>query len=425
MKIEKLTKEQEEKLPVYRDKWLKIGLSTSTTDRVKANQVIDEVYRAANLVPPAIKIWLASPMQGAIGAQYLKEILKSLNRSNEQVVDQVVDQVWDQVREQVVDQVRDQVREQVGSQVGAQVWDQVVDQVRDQVREQVGSQVGDQVGAQVRDQVWDQVGAPVGDQVGAPVGDQVRDQVRDQVGEQVWKASYGLHDADWLGFYDFCNQELGIESCNRLTPLMKLSEYCGWWWPFEGAVIMTEKPCEIHRDEMNRLHNTNGLALKYSDGWGVPALHGVRVPEKYVTTKPDEINIEEVLKEDSAEVRMAVLGKIGLTNALGKIPHKIIDSKNGNDLIEFTIEGEPVRGLLLRWTDMYSSKTTVIPVPRTEEEFKDAFCDSEFPDDFPDDVDDCEQVRISTFRGFIHQAKQEAKENGKHWMQCIEWLEET
>ena len=116
-KIERLTPEQEAMLPVYRDKWLKIGLDTSSCDRPQAEHWMSEIYRQADLVKPSV-IWAESPL----ACIYTIQILH-----------QVRGQVWDQVGGQVWDQVGGQVRDQVGDQVWGQVWDQVGGQVGDQV----------------------------------------------------------------------------------------------------------------------------------------------------------------------------------------------------------------------------------------------------------------------------------------------------
>ena len=50
--IESLTAEQTKQLAVYRDKWLKIGLSTERADFAKAEKVLAECYKVAGLTPP-------------------------------------------------------------------------------------------------------------------------------------------------------------------------------------------------------------------------------------------------------------------------------------------------------------------------------------------------------------------------------------
>lgn len=120
---------------------------------------------------------------------------------------------------------------------------QVRAQVRDQVRAQVVAQVWDQVWAQVRAQVWAQVG----------------DQVRAQVG----RCGYGQHDAGWLSFYAYFMAVTRLDCCRRLVPLMKLAECCGWWWPFEGAIIFTERPSKLE------MKGGKLVRVEYPDGFAV------------------------------------------------------------------------------------------------------------------------------------------------------------
>lgn len=61
-KIDKLTPEQEAMLPVYRDDWIKIGLSTEPVNFEKAKAAICEAYRAADLKEPTQFHVVDSPM---------------------------------------------------------------------------------------------------------------------------------------------------------------------------------------------------------------------------------------------------------------------------------------------------------------------------------------------------------------------------
>ncbi len=311
-KIELLSPDQAARLAAVRDTWLARGLETGPCDRAAMERAADEAYRCAGLNPTQLKIWLESPFAGAIGAHLLTHVPKQI--SGAQVWDQVRAQVGAQVGDQVRDQVWDQVRAQVGAQVGDQVWDQVWAQVRDQVLDLVGDQVWDQVWAQVRDQVGDLVGDQVWDQVWAQVRDQVWDQVWDQVRDQVGRAGYGQHDASWLAFYDFFSNVCGLEICNKLRGLNLLAE-CGWWWPFAGAVILTERPNTLLRDDRGRLHNTTGAAVGYPDGFALYAVHGVRVAADIITNH-ESITIERIAGESNAEVRRVMIERYGVARYL-------------------------------------------------------------------------------------------------------------
>ena len=251
-KIKCLTTEQEALFPVFKDKWIKYGLSTESADREMAQDGIKEAYLSAGLNPPDKFIWLDSPLQGCIASYFLS-------------------------------------------------------QVRDQVRYQV------------------------------------RYQVRDRVPDQVRIACFGSHGSGWLSFYDFFDIVCGID-IKKIAGLMKAAKSCGWWWPFERLVICTERPCSLHRDEQGRLHNSDTKALEYPDGWGIFAWHGVRVPEKYYNKNPDAA---EILSERNAEVRRALIERMGIDRFMIACNPSVIDEKRQagtdkkNQLLSIDLPDDP------------------------------------------------------------------------------------
>src|SRR5690606_24891391 len=64
-RIEKLTPEQEARIPEFREEWLRHGLSTERADFDAAEAAIKDAYRVAGLEPPALFIRLRSPLEGA------------------------------------------------------------------------------------------------------------------------------------------------------------------------------------------------------------------------------------------------------------------------------------------------------------------------------------------------------------------------
>lgn len=59
--IESLTQEQQDKLVVYRDRWIGIGLCTDPIDKDACKHWIAEAYKAAGLKPPNEYIFTSSP----------------------------------------------------------------------------------------------------------------------------------------------------------------------------------------------------------------------------------------------------------------------------------------------------------------------------------------------------------------------------
>ncbi len=71
-----------------------------------------------------------------------------------------------------------------------------------------------------------------------------------------------------------------------------VAQAAGLWWPFENAVVFTDRPAKLHVNERNLLHREDGPALVYRDGWRVYAWNGKAVPERWIT-QPESVPAKE------------------------------------------------------------------------------------------------------------------------------------
>lgn len=77
--ISELTLEQQDKIPIYREKFRKIGLSTTPTNKKKAEEALSRLYEYLNKKDPVTWkkdpefVWAKSPYEGAVlTAQFAK-----------------------------------------------------------------------------------------------------------------------------------------------------------------------------------------------------------------------------------------------------------------------------------------------------------------------------------------------------------------
>lgn len=83
--IKSLTKEQEEKMEIYKNAGLEVGLSTSPTRRARAEISLRKCYENVNLTPPTTIFWALSPKQAVlIKAAALKNFEKTKTYLEEQ-----------------------------------------------------------------------------------------------------------------------------------------------------------------------------------------------------------------------------------------------------------------------------------------------------------------------------------------------------
>jgi hypothetical protein len=226
--LDRLTAEQEARLPAIRDKWIAIGLSTDRADRPRAEAAVRLAYHRAGLSDGARMIWAGSPMAGAAIADSL------VRRAR-----------------------RPRATADVVSAVAGAVTGRASKLIARQVAKYVGSNVVHQVARQVAGQVW----GPLKREIGQ------------HISRRIASARYGQHDAHWLAFYDALGQ-CGMD-VSRLDGLTEIASSCGWWWPFDDVCVLTERHSLLARDEHGRLHSSHGPAVVYPDGWLVYAWHGV------------------------------------------------------------------------------------------------------------------------------------------------------
>jgi hypothetical protein len=66
-------------------------------------------------------------------------------------------------------------------------------------------------------------------------------------------------------------------------------------------------------------HSLTGPALRYPDGWGVYAIHGVRVPAPWIET-PDAVIAYDVLEMKNVEARRVMIERIGAERFIKNLP---------------------------------------------------------------------------------------------------------
>jgi hypothetical protein len=157
-----------------------------------------------------------------------------------------------------------------------------------------------------------------------------------EIPEIVWSSCYGSQDAGWLSFYAYFDEVLGLKAVQPLDGLMMCAKTIGWWWPFEEAVVVTDRPKEIHFDEQQRLHNESGMAVSYRDGWGFHAWHTTLIPSKFIEKK-DEFTRFDILNEENAEYKRILLEICGT--------ERLVEDVDGDNSVRLIHEDTDSLGL--------------------------------------------------------------------------------
>lgn len=140
-------------------------------------------------------------------------------------------------------------------------------------------------------------------------------------------ACYGSHNACWLSFYDFFNEQFGL--CEEISGLVQVAKHCGWLWVFDELAIITEKPIKVKFDEQNRLHCENGPAIEYADGLKVYSWHGQTIPSEWIE---NGVTATTALTWPQVEQRRAACEILGWVHILKELNGKVIDEDSDPEI---------------------------------------------------------------------------------------------
>ncbi|MFF8275681.1 DUF6745 domain-containing protein [Streptomyces lateritius] len=258
------------------DKWRAVAAATGAADRAAAEAGVRLAYRTAGLVEPERVVWADSP-RAAVTA------VRGLTDAGRSVRDEVRTRPWAEERRRVHDALGPSGWAELWTRTGARLWE-TTRALADRIRSGVTEDLAD----------------------ASDEGTAVRLVLLDAV--------LGQHDAAWLAAFDGRD---GRDGGGRLAGLAAVAEHAGWWWPYEKAVVLCERPVELHRDEAGRLDRGDGPALAFRDGFALYAWRGMPVPADFLsglgTLTPERIRAEE-----NAELRRVMLEYYGYDRYLAE-----------------------------------------------------------------------------------------------------------
>lgn len=139
---------------------------------------------------------------------------------------------------------------------------------------------------------------------------------------------FGQYDLYWLAKIIVANEFVGgvviTEKDKAIIDDMLIMTECGPWWPYDDVVVIMDRPLEINLLPDGNLHNESGPAISYRDGVKHWYIGGHQVNERIVL-HPEELTVEEIKKEQNAEVRRIMMSRYGVGKYMKETSAVIID----------------------------------------------------------------------------------------------------
>lgn len=180
---------------------------------------------------------------------------------------------------------------------------------------------------------------------------------------------YGSHDASWLSIYDYAYEVLELkEEVTPLLPMIELAKEVGWFWVYENACLISERPVRLSMAKNDTLghkvlHDDHGPAIMYSDGTCGYYLNGVLIANKgklmkeWVETPAEELDPKCILEAENVEVRRELIKKLGLDRVFDVLKTATLDTTtDGYELVDLNITDETTG----RYLKMVNPSTSAI-----------------------------------------------------------------
>ncbi|BAY83020.1 hypothetical protein NIES267_25060 [Calothrix parasitica NIES-267] len=287
--ITELTPEQEALIPVYRDKWLKITLSTERINRVKATQAVKEFYKFIGEYEPEI-IFFDSPYKTCEKLDRIFTQFKDIYMFNH-----------------------------LGHIFKNHICDLVFDKKATEILKKLGN-------ISFRRRIG----------IEFTIYNELYDKGIDVYPEYIHDYS---HPIDWAtnhgAFYDFCISVLNLPFYQeRWDILQRIVRECWWVFSFKGICLICERPFNPKFDEHNNLHADGKPAIQYADGFKVYSHHGIWLPEKYGSIPSSQWKSQWLLEEQNAELRRILIQAIGYNKIYQELGAIELDSWQEYTLLE-------------------------------------------------------------------------------------------
>ena len=409
--IETLTPEQEALIPVYREKWGKIELSTKPIDRQQAEIAVKNFYGAIGKKEPSVWIFTSpaaakqellsrSPRKLAtelgyslldipftsglyeeitrqLDSQLIADLHQKLQIGLEQNLQfqqfQLIGIILQQLHNELSQQELEYL-EQFWQQLSS--WESFWEQQQDWMRGELLKLPGGDLVLQVGDSFWDNVGKPIAEEIEKqPLIREWEEQWREFL-LPVLQAGKGLELMSRFASFsmqiysasliDFCVDVLNCQVDERKWSALKyLIKNCSWIAPFEKTCLVFDRPTKLFFDSENRFHREGEAAIQFADGYGIYVYQGVRLPAKYGAVHPNLWKSTWLLEEQNAELKRVLIQGIGYDRICTELQAIELDSWREYTLliIDNDVDVEPI--YLLKMTCPSTGYIHALRVPPT------------------------------------------------------------
>ena len=329
MTLRKLSKKEKNLLPSLKKKWNAAARNTSPADRKIAEDAIVSLYSATDGFDRPDIIWAESPLTGAMIAGAIDE----RDASSCDLISEVMRIIK-----------------------GHRFCDDYWDSIQPRINAQISANRAIFIKAQIKKEL-NGMGKSVkivpGDDVGRVVGDLAKSiKARKSAIDYLELVYCGQDDSKNIAATDYIanmehnalmDEERGALVC--FNYLCKYALSAGWAYLHKNFCVLCERH-NVYKTIAGASKGDRATVIQYPDGFAVYVLNGVVVPREIVEKPGDELSAELIVREKNAEVRRAIINKIGIERVCIELNATVVNKYKNYELIVLEIGAETSRPYL-------------------------------------------------------------------------------
>jgi len=271
-----------------REEWFRRLLSTEPADRAIAEAAVRDLYAATGFAPPQHCCWFESPLAASwavallIEAQHpvIGQLLKTARRTSgeREHLASAESALLRGFGLQDLSVLRDSAGPSVGVRLqfmpvaGKFLWTGMLSarmSVYGDVSKMFGVQPGSEQMQRAEAALWSSTNSPLASPLYCPT-----------TGSLVGLSCFADYPLTTMAADESALE--GRPAPPALNAAWTIARHAGPWWAFANAVVLCERPAEIHTNEQQLLHRADGPAIAYRDGWEVFAWEGKAIPAQWI-----------------------------------------------------------------------------------------------------------------------------------------------
>lgn len=313
---EELTAEQIAQIPIYRQTWQDIALSTDRINSQEATKAVQDTYELLGLKSPKI-CFFESPYAAANAAKNLYQS-PSFSQDGLAHATKLINKLHNKFYNENI--------EAIGH------WDAWVES---QLKLNASSEIDTQLSTSLKNYFSGSA-------------------------SQDWYRVFGLlplslhiHKSAFFDFHFSVAKRTLFQTHDELAweVFKKLARSCGWIIPFEEICFVSERPTQFLFDSENRLHAEGEAAVKFTDGSGLYSYYGITLPERYGIQNFNQWQPRWLLEESDTQLKQVLVQAITAESNDGKNRYfsealEIAASLGRHEIVEYILENEKNRAVI-------------------------------------------------------------------------------